>query len=90
MKSKKVEDAPLDITPEPTKDYEVRFIVWKTKDIECMDFEGTSDIFIRSFFDPDHESLTDTHWRCQNGEGSFNWRNLIPLKSKQSSYNLSI
>lgn len=46
-----------------------------------MDFEGTSDIFCRAFFDIDEDHLTDTHWRCQDGEGSFNWRMLIKMKS---------
>ena len=55
-----------------------------------MDFEGTSDVYVRSFFDPDLDHLTDTHWRCQTGRAFFNWRNLIPIKSKEADYNLII
>lgn len=56
-----------------------------------MDFEGVSDIFVKSFLDPDDEYLTDTHWRCQaDKEGSFNWRNKIKVKSLQDSYILTI
>lgn len=90
MESKKSEVPPLDITPEPVKEFECRFIVWETKDIEMMDFEGTSDVFIKSFFDADYEYRTDTHWRCTTGKASFNWRNKIIMKSKQPDYKLTI
>lgn len=79
--SKKSNVAALDITPEPKKDYEIRMVIWKTKDIEAMDWEGTSDIFIRAFLDPADDHLTDTHWRNTTGVGSFNWRLKIPCKS---------
>jgi hypothetical protein len=80
----------MDITPEPAQDYEVRLIIWKTKDIEMMDFEGTSDVYCRTFIDAAHDHLTDTHWRCQTGTASFNWRNKINIKSKQPDYNITI
>ena len=81
MTSKKADVEPMNITPEPPKDYEMRLVIWKTKDIEAMDWEGTSDVFIRAFLDPDHDHLTDTHWRCTTGKASFNWRLKIPIKS---------
>jgi len=90
MDSKKSNIEPIDITPEPVTEYEARFIVWKTDKIEMMDFEGTSDIFCRAFFDPEEDHLTDTHWRCQDGEGSFNWRMLMKMKSRQDAYNLQL
>ena len=68
----------------------MRLIIWKTEDIEMMDFEGTSDAFVRSFLDPDDDHLTDTHWRCTDGKASFNWLNIMKVKSRQPSYNLSI
>lgn len=55
-----------------------------------MDVEGTSDAFVRSFIDPDDDHLTDTHWRCQTGEASFNWRLIFPVKSQQDTYLLTI
>lgn len=40
-----------------------------------MDAEGTSDVYIRAFFDSRRDSLeTDTHYRCQTGKASFNYR----------------
>ena len=72
---------PMDVTPEPALDYEIRLVIWKTRDIEAMDWEGTSDVFVRAFLDPDDDYLTDTHWRCTTGKASFNWRLKIPCKS---------
>ena len=82
LANKASDKPPMDITPEPPKDYEMRFIVWKTKDIEMMDLEGTSDAYCRVFLNPDEDHFTDTHWRCQTGKASFNWRNLIKIRSK--------
>ena len=90
LTSKKADTAPPSILPEPNKEFEVRLTIWKTKDIEMMDLEGTSDVFVRSFLDADDDYLTDTHWRCTTGIASFNWMNLIKAKSRQKEYNLSI
>lgn len=83
-----------DICPAPAEEFEVRLVIWKTKDIEMMDWEGTSDIFIRAFVDPDDDKLTDTHWRCSNGIGSFNYRLKFNVKSQprvaEPSYILTI
>lgn len=46
-----------------------------------MDVEGTSDVFVRAFFDAEDDHTTDTHWRCQSGEASFNYRLIFPVKS---------
>ena len=68
----------------------MRFIIWKTKEIEMMDFEGTSDVYVRTFLDDKEDHFTDTHWRNQNGKASFNWRNLIKIRSKQDEYKVTI
>jgi len=39
------------LEPRPIKEYEVRLVIWDTKDVVAMDFEGTSDVFFRNFFD---------------------------------------
>lgn len=83
-----------EIQPAPVQEFEVRLVIWKTKDIEMMDWEGTSDVFIRAFVDPDDDKLTDTHWRCSNGTGSFNYRLKFNVKSQprvtEPTYNLTI
>ena len=70
-----------DIAPEPVKDYQVRLSVMDTKDVPCEDFEGVSDVFIRSYVDIDDKKDTDTHFRCSSGAASFNWRILFNVKS---------
>ena len=81
---------PLDISGEPDKEFEVRVVIWKTKDLENMSWEGCSDAFFRLFFDPDNDSSTDTHWRCSDGKASYNWRILLNVKNKRPNYNLTI
>ena len=43
------------------------------KGVPNMDFEGTSDVFIKAFIDPASKQATDTHYRCQTGNPSFNY-----------------
>lgn len=63
-----------DIAPEPVKEYQIRLSVLDTKNVPCEDYEGVSDIFIRSYVDDFDKKDTDTHFRCSSGAGSFNWR----------------
>ena len=82
---------PIDINSEPILDFECRVVIWKTREIEMMDVEGTSDVFVRVFFDDQEDQNTDTHWRCQNGQASFNYRLLFPIKSQRAEgYTLNI
>ena len=56
-----------------------------------MDWEGTSDIYCRAYInDSSKDKMTDTHWRCQNGTGSFNYRLILPIKSQEESYVLTV
>lgn len=68
-----------DVAPEPDRDYQIRLSVMDTKDVPCEDMEGTSDVFIKAYIDDDDKRSTDTHYRCQNGEASFNYRILYDL-----------
>jgi len=85
MDSKTGSEEPLDLTPEPVKEYECRLVIWKTEEIEMMDAEGTSDVFVRAYVDPDDDHLTDTHWRCQDGNASFNWRLVFTIKTQSTT-----
>lgn len=81
----------IDITPEPPVEFEGRFIVWKTDEVEMMDWEGTSDVFCRVFLDPDDDHNTDTHWRNQDGKASFNWRIKFKINHKRGDkHNLTL
>jgi hypothetical protein len=68
----------------------VRLVVWDTKDIVAKDWEGTSDVYIRAFFDTRDARETDCHYRCQNGKASFNYRLLYTVKGPNDNYNLTI
>jgi hypothetical protein len=74
-----------DVKPLPTLEFELRVIVWKTRDAVFKDeAEKCNDMFVRGGLATSGEFLeTDTHWRCR-GEGSFNWRwkyrMALPLK----------
>ena len=63
LANKKSSLPPIDIPPEPSKEFEMRFIIWGTKDLEMMDFEGTCDAYFKSYVDDKEEHYTDTHWR---------------------------
>ncbi len=82
-----------DITPRPPQEFEVRVCIFDTLDIKMMDDEGTSDAFIRCFFDSKECSKeTDTHFRCQDGKASFNYRMLFDIKHprKKNDYWLNV
>jgi hypothetical protein len=69
-------------------------VIWKTKEVgngdNAGDFEGCSDVYVRSFFDNDKDQLTDTHWRCSTGVASFNYRLILKVKSTDKTFNLTI
>lgn len=89
-KSTAGEDKVWNITPRPQKDYEVRLVVWDTKDVIAQDVEGTSDVYIRAFFDTKDAKETDCHYRCQNGKASFNWRLLFKQSAPTNNYSLTL
>ena len=68
-----------DVTIRPPSEFEARLVVWGTDGVANFDAEGTSDIFIRLWINECEPKETDTHYRCQNGKGSFNWRVVYPL-----------
>lgn len=61
-----------------------------------MDDEGTSDVYCRAFFDSRNDAKeTDTHYRCQDGKASFNYRLLFKvnhsvLQNAKKNYTLGI
>ena len=90
VKSGQCHHAPYDITPQPIEEHEMRLIIYRGKGVDAMDWEGTSDVYVRSYVEDEFDCITDTHWRCQNGNPSWNWRNLIKVRSQQPSYKLTI
>ena len=79
-----------DIKPKPPYEIEVRLVIWDTKNIKMMDAEGTSDVFIKAFFDNKKALETDTHYRNQDGKASFNYRLKFNEVFPRKDYRLSI
>ena len=85
------DEVPLfDISKKPAEEFEVRVVIWDTKDIKMMDVEGTSDVFIKCFFDNKNALETDTHFRCQTGKASFNYRLLFNEQYPRKDYRFQI
>ena len=56
-----------------------------------MDFEGTSDVYICAFFDSRKDALeTDTHYRCQTGNASFNYRLVYKMEHPRRDYRMTL
>mmetsp|Transcript_3593 Transcript_3593/g.2628 ORF Transcript_3593/g.2628 Transcript_3593/m.2628 type:complete len:99 (+) Transcript_3593:2113-2409(+) len=79
-----------DITPQPIIEYEVRLIIYDTKNLILADVEGATDAFFKSWIDDKDKRETDTHYRCQDGKASFNYRHVMPIKAPRPDYNLTI
>lgn len=53
-----------DISEKPPEFFEIRICVFNCEEVEMMDEEGTSDVFLRGFFDSKEDvQETDTHYR---------------------------
>ncbi|XP_074595836.1 ferlin family C2 domain-containing myoferlin misfire [Brevipalpus obovatus] len=71
---------PINIVPCKPRSYELRVIIWNTKDVILDDDsivggEKMSDIYIKGWLtDPLGAQKTDVHYRSVTGEGNFNWR----------------
>nr|XP_056716058.1 fer-1-like protein 5 [Euleptes europaea] len=70
----------FDITPRKPKPFELRCIIWNTKDVDLEDTnifgERMSDIYVKGWLDglEEDKQKTDVHYRSMAGEGNFNWR----------------
>jgi len=81
----------FDIKQKAPEKFEVRVVIYDTIDIKMMDAEGTSDAFIRAFFDSKEQTKeTDTHFRCSDGKASFNYRLIFNFEHPRKDYTLSI
>lgn len=68
----------------------MRVVVWDTKDVVPADWEGVSDLFIRAYFDSKKAKETDTHYRCKDGKGSFNYRLVYNINAPVDDYNFTV
>ncbi|NXF56076.1 MYOF protein, partial [Oceanites oceanicus] len=71
---------PVDITPRKPQRYELRCVVWNTRDVDLGDTnlagQRMSDIYVTGWLDglEEQRQRTDVHYRSLQGDGSFNWR----------------
>ncbi|CBN78812.1 conserved unknown protein [Ectocarpus siliculosus] len=66
---------PDDVSLPPNRDFEVRVVFWKCKDVVAMDtVTEQNDLFVKSWVEGCDAQETDTHWFAKKGKGSFNWR----------------
>ena len=79
------------ISAKPPEKMVLRLCIFDTKEIKMMDDEGTSDVYIRGYFDSRKDALeTDTHYRCQTGEASFNYRLLFNIEHPRKDYRFTV
>ena len=72
---------PDDVSLPPKQLFEVRVVIWKSKDVPPMDsLEGMSDLFMKVWPEGCPPQETDTHWRCKKGKASWNWRLLFDVE----------
>jgi hypothetical protein len=45
----------VDITPEPNYEVEVRVVIWGTRYLEEMDWEGCTDAYFRAYLNSDED-----------------------------------
>lgn len=63
----------FDIRPPPREEFELRVIVYETRDCVFLDeVTKCNDLFLTGIYNG-KKLETDTHWRCRT-KGSFNWR----------------
>ncbi|XP_064328585.1 fer-1-like protein 5 [Phalacrocorax carbo] len=71
---------PVDITPRKPQRYELRCVVWNTRDVDLGDTnllgQQMSDIYVAGWLDglEEQRQKTDVHYRSLQGDGAFNWR----------------
>ncbi|OXB53184.1 hypothetical protein ASZ78_009279 [Callipepla squamata] len=77
---------PVDITPRKPQRYELRCVVWNTRDVEPGDTSATgqrmSDIYVTGWLDglEEQKQRTDVHYHVLQGDGSFHWRFVFPFQ----------
>jgi len=70
------------IKPPPPTPFELRVIVWGTREITIKDtFTNQNDLFVTCAISIPgvKKQETDTHFRSKKGKGNFNWRMKFPL-----------
>ncbi|KAF0685797.1 Aste57867_22405 [Aphanomyces stellatus] len=79
---------PVDIALPPPVEFELRVVVWKTKEVPNFDeFTEMNDLFVRCQLEGSDYQDTDIHWRAKKGKASFNWRMKFPVTLGHKQHN---
>ncbi|ETV80250.1 hypothetical protein H257_06591 [Aphanomyces astaci] len=79
---------PVDIALPPPQEYELRVVVWKTKEVPSFDeLTDMNDLFVRCQLEGGDYQDTDIHWRAKKGKASFNWRMKFPVTLGHKQHN---
>ncbi|XP_068012253.1 LOW QUALITY PROTEIN: fer-1-like protein 5 [Melanerpes formicivorus] len=71
---------PVDITPRKPQRFELRCVVWNTREVDLRDIswggQRMSDIYVTGWLDglEEQRQRTDIHYRSLRGDAAFNWR----------------
>lgn len=80
-----------DISDKPPETFEVRICVFNAVEMKIMDWEGTSDVFFRGFFDSKEDvQETDCHYRNQDGKPDFQYRLVYRLQVPRKDYKFTL
>ncbi|KAF0685796.1 Aste57867_22404 [Aphanomyces stellatus] len=79
---------PVDIALPPPTAFELRVVIWKTKEVPNFDeFTEMNDLFVRCQLEGSDYQDTDIHWRAKNGKANFNWRMKFPVTLGHKQHN---
>ncbi|RHY24406.1 hypothetical protein DYB25_000601 [Aphanomyces astaci] len=79
---------PVDIALPPPITFELRVVVWKTKEVPSFDeLTDMNDLFVRCQLEGSDYQDTDIHWRAKKGKASFNWRMKFPVTLGHKQHN---
>jgi hypothetical protein len=91
-KSKEFELPPERLATTTVERYELRLIVWNTRDIPVVE-GGKIDQYVKVAFndgDKDVEQTTDSHCDSKDGNGKFNWRVVIPYRYPNNKTSVTV
>ncbi|OQS01372.1 hypothetical protein ACHHYP_01203 [Achlya hypogyna] len=78
----------VDIAMPPAQHYELRVVIWKTKEVPSFDeITDMNDLFVRASLEGCDHQDTDIHWRAKKGKASFNWRMKFPVALGHKQHN---
>lgn len=73
---------PEDLATNNTAFYELRIVIWNTRNVPLVDGDSKVNIKVKISFNDGKKNVedeTDVHYGSTDGVGEFNWRFVIPF-----------